>query len=144
MIPTFDAIIEGRNPTDPYGLTFKIAKLDVPQVTASLMDRRANYPLVGRVTNFGREFQPTRSTGRQVVLHQLDTCEGITLPYDGTFGAYLDEPRSVVLIDGRVFSRMGGDQFYMQVQLPQALEVTKQLFGDKSLNNIFELRSLHV
>ncbi len=137
---TFNAVIEGLSSREPHGLTYKLANLVVPKWAVAIEDRKTRFDLVGVAGDFGKTFfAQTLQSGPVFVTRPLDFCEGLVLPYDGIGRHYLDEPRTVYLLEEgrRVFTKMGEDPCYMTLAIPDALKVIKDIISQKENSRLF-------
>ena len=102
-----NAVIEG---TSHYNLgrpLFKLANLEIPENVFLIYDTSFKFHLYGATKDFKEIERANLNVGTFKRVDELSVCSGIVLPYRGEFKSLLENPRTVLLRDGRIFVKEG-------------------------------------
>lgn len=137
--PSFDAVIEGTYHDEWNTLNYKLARLNVPSNVGTLKTGGYVFPLYGVAENFQNVKKTTSSSPVEINIDSLEMCNGVTLPYQGgERSQFIERPRSVYLIDGRIFieKNMRYEPGYLDA-VPKIVENSGKLFRNEGYRKLF-------
>ena len=102
-----NAVVEGNSHYNLKIPLFKLVNLEIPENVFLIDDTSRRFNFYGVTNDFKKIERRDLDVGTFKRVDRLSLCPGIVLPYRGEFKSLLENPRTVILKDGRVFVENG-------------------------------------